>query len=493
MNVVDLHTLVEIYSTDKKLFERFSEVHNIDIRLHEMEGITILLSMFSVEERLILFNDYLVGYKIKQIGKEFDLLRVGDDSIVNIELKSQLNIDDIKEQCQKNYYYLSSISRPLEIITFVSSNHQFYKFNPVDDSISELAFLEFKKLITKEDKTSKNLDELFEPKNYLVSPFNSPQSFLKNEYFLTKHQKDILLFVMQSGKKVFSIEGGPGTGKTLLLYTIAKEFIKADYDVTIIHCGYLNAGQYSLKKEGYNIVSVKEAEYWLNNVSSYSIILVDESQRLKSSQLEYIFQKQVNSNCFLVLSHDQKQVLSNWEEKEAISTLIKEKIAKKEHFKLNDKIRTNPELADFIQYLLKVWEKPKHYAKDQKIEYSFVSNYEKAKQLATLLKRKGWEIINPTPSSYNREIHDDYIIGGELNAHKVIGQEFENVVLIIPESYYYNENGELKFGSRSYYGAEKMFYQAITRTRDKLHLIIVNNLDILERVLDYEKQRRGIE
>lgn len=33
------------------------------------------------------FDGYYVGYAIKQIGKEFDLLRFGDDKILNIELK----------------------------------------------------------------------------------------------------------------------------------------------------------------------------------------------------------------------------------------------------------------------------------------------------------------------------------------------------------------------------------------------------------------------
>ncbi|MDD2357016.1 MAG: hypothetical protein PHX13_03785 [Thiovulaceae bacterium] len=36
-----------------------------------------------------IFENYYLNYEIPQIGKEFDLLRIGTDSIINIELKSE--------------------------------------------------------------------------------------------------------------------------------------------------------------------------------------------------------------------------------------------------------------------------------------------------------------------------------------------------------------------------------------------------------------------
>ena len=49
----------------------------------------------SVNSSLELFDGYYVGYSIKQIGKEFDLLRFCDDAIINIELKGELD-EDVK-------------------------------------------------------------------------------------------------------------------------------------------------------------------------------------------------------------------------------------------------------------------------------------------------------------------------------------------------------------------------------------------------------------
>ena len=38
------------------------------------------------------FDGFYVSYSILQIGKEFDLLRFGDDYVLNIEIKSELKI-----------------------------------------------------------------------------------------------------------------------------------------------------------------------------------------------------------------------------------------------------------------------------------------------------------------------------------------------------------------------------------------------------------------
>ncbi|MGJ0351659.1 hypothetical protein NG773_11090, partial [Aliarcobacter cryaerophilus] len=36
-----------------------------------------------------LFDNYYINYKIPQLGKEFDLLRIGTEIVINIELKSE--------------------------------------------------------------------------------------------------------------------------------------------------------------------------------------------------------------------------------------------------------------------------------------------------------------------------------------------------------------------------------------------------------------------
>jgi hypothetical protein len=46
-------------------------------------------------------------------------------------------------------------------------------------------------LVKQEIISLDNIDKLFNPSNYLVSPFNSTDRFIKNEYFLTNQQENI--------------------------------------------------------------------------------------------------------------------------------------------------------------------------------------------------------------------------------------------------------------------------------------------------------------
>ncbi len=67
----------------------------------------------------------LLGYTIKQINEEFDLLRFGDSYIFNIEVKSELKVTNkikkLLSQMRKNYYYLvQSILGCFDVYTDVS-------------------------------------------------------------------------------------------------------------------------------------------------------------------------------------------------------------------------------------------------------------------------------------------------------------------------------------------------------------------------------------
>ena len=82
--------------------------------------------------------------------------------------------------------------------------------------------------------------------------------------------------------------------------------------------------------------------------------------------------------------------------------------------------------------------------------------------------------------------HEIFYILGELNSHKVIGQEFDNVVAVIDESFHYNSSGFLET-KNTYYHSVKMLFQIMTRAKLKIHLVIYKNEEILERCLQILK------
>src|SRR5699024_1733614 len=122
-----------------------------------------------------------------------------------------------------------------------------------------------------------DIDDLFEPHKYLVSIFNDTDRFMDDEYFLTQQQKEFKKRILDSKAGVCLIEGKPGTGKSLLLYDIAKEMIK-NFKIVLIHCGQLNEGHLKLKMEyGWDILPAKDS----GSIANYEpeVVFIDECQR----------------------------------------------------------------------------------------------------------------------------------------------------------------------------------------------------------------------
>jgi len=214
-----------------------------------------------------------------------------------------------------------------------------------DDELEEVAFIKLAKLLHKQKLSNINdIDKLFNPSDYLVSPFNSTKKFIENKYFLTHQQESVkvkIIDVLEDNTKAnfFAVIGGAGTGKTLLTYDIAKEMIKNAKKVLVIHCGYLNDGQ-SILNSKYNWKIIEIKHYKNYKLSDYDLIIVDEAQRIYSNQFQDIVKKIEENNGNCIFSYDKVQILSTWEEKNNIDNQIN-KIPSIKSYKLSEKIRTN--------------------------------------------------------------------------------------------------------------------------------------------------------
>ena len=82
------------------------------------------------------YDGYFVSYSIKQIGKEFDLLRISSDYIINIELKSRpVSTEAIKKQLIQNRYYLSMLGKTIYSYTYISSENRLVRLSNTDKII----------------------------------------------------------------------------------------------------------------------------------------------------------------------------------------------------------------------------------------------------------------------------------------------------------------------------------------------------------------------
>ena len=335
-------------------YKNFLAHYGIEIKNEEVNDLKSLITILNDRDGIkSIFNQFYVGYKIPQIAKEFDLLRFGEDSIINVEVKNSSTEDRILEQLKRNRYYLSFLNKEIHNFTFVENFKKLYQLN--DDVLVEVNFIDLAKLLYEQEVTNiDDIDKLFNPSNYLVSPFNSTENFIENKYFLTQQQETVkgkILTVLGDNTKAnfFAVIGGAGTGKTLLTYDIAKEMINKVEKVLVIHCGYLNDGQKTLNsKYNWKIIEIKHYKNY--KLSDYDLIIVDEAQRIYSNQLENIVKKIQDSNGNCIFSYDKVQILSTWEEKNNIDNKIN-KIPSIKSYKLSEKIRTNKEIASFIKML----------------------------------------------------------------------------------------------------------------------------------------------
>ena len=198
-----------------------------------------------MSKNIALFDKFFIGYSIPQIGKEFDLLRIDKETVVNIEIKKKSTKEKIIAQLSKNKYYLNFLKRNTYCCTYVSDEKKLYTLYDTEN-LEEVDLTQLLNMLASQSVAKiNNLDIYFNPSNYLVSPFNSTQEFINGAYFLTTHQErienEILKQLKLSGYSILSIKGGAGTGKTLLTYDIAKKVLRKK-EVLVIHCGQLNKG-----------------------------------------------------------------------------------------------------------------------------------------------------------------------------------------------------------------------------------------------------------
>jgi len=444
------------------------------------------------------FDGYYVGFSIKQISKEFDLLRFSDDLVVNIELKSALELDASKKirkistQMEQNCYYLKSICRTVLVYTYIE-NDSLYKYDPVN---KKAIITDFSDIIANLTAQSVNYsidpDKLFVPSNYLISPFNSTLRFIRDEYFLNGTQqnikKDVLKSITDNKQEYFCISANAGTGKTLLMYDIAKTTQRRDMSTVVIHCGKLNAGQERLNAEfGWNIKSIRSITC---TSISYQVqkttvaIFIDESQRIREYQLKMIIDRAMDLKIPIIFAYDKKQYLKGGETTDIFNYLTfnyPELTAVKKT--LTNKIRTNEEMASFITNLFNIG-KSNSSLNYENVTIEYFDDFENAKRyMIYLCDNRGWRGITYTGSAHYTESISQVANICVTNAHDVIGQEFDKVVFVMDKNFRYGEDGKLQ-ASTTFYSVEGMLYQIVTRVVNELKIIVLDNPELYGKLLE---------
>ena len=127
---------------------------------------------------------FFYSFQIPRLGKEFDLLQIKEDQIVNIELKSGVVSDEaICRQLLQNRYYLSVLGRTIHSYTYISSQNRLVRLTN-HDHIAEADWDELCRALKRESPDyDGNIEELFRAELYLISPLREPERFFTERIF----------------------------------------------------------------------------------------------------------------------------------------------------------------------------------------------------------------------------------------------------------------------------------------------------------------------
>lgn len=489
MDSINLYALTRVKDN-----ERFSEYEYVlskrtglqKTRIRERESLVVLVrELIKAGASITELDDFFYSYTIAHISKEFDLLKIASNRklILNIELKSEdVGAERIKQQLVRNRYYLSPVTTNVISYTYILNTDTLYKLEDSDKLVMSDFFNLVKDMQSIKKCMKYDIESLFKAKDYLISPVNSPEKFARHQYFLTNQQEAMsrkLLYSLESnnGRRYYSVKGEAGTGKTLLLYDTVRKLPKESAKC-VIHFGRRTPNIDILQNTIDNTVIITSKDFTKKEmIKDFDYILVDETQRIHDEQFEWL----VNcENVSIVMFYDCEQILSKHEQLRAMDKKI-EKLSEEKYF-LSDRIRTNAELSEFVRNMFDLTKQGRGYNYDC-VTLCYANSFKEFKKLKAYYRSKQYIYID-YEKSY-KSINEKYK-GRQFNAYKFIGKEFDKVLAVIDNKFTYNEYGEL---TADYNGAdedilEKFLYQGVTRARDKLCIIVLDNEEVFKKLLD---------
>ena len=224
-------------------------------------------------------------------------------------------------------------------------------------------------------------------------------------------------------------------------------------------------------------------------LSDYAFVLVDESHRIYPHQFNDICSEASSSGQVCIFSSDPEQVLSSAEKRNNIVDKIRNLDLSGE-YQLSVKIRMNQELHSFILQMKDLKHRPKKTMDYPNVDLLYANTTGEAQTLIEYYRNNGYIFINYSKSNHNHSPYEQY--EEDYDTHHVIGQEFDKVVMLMDQSFYYDENGILQGVPHPNpdYLYPNLFYQGITRVREKIALIVVNAPTLMSKIVSIVEDKK---
>ncbi|MBR3200631.1 MAG: hypothetical protein IKG17_04750 [Mogibacterium sp.] len=477
---------------DERLFNimekhEASDHDNHRIRIHEIDSLRILTDALAGQGIKVRDTDgFYFGFVIPLVGKEFDLVKVTNKYCLNIELKSQdVGEDQILAQLRKNRHYLTLLGRDLMLFTVVTDTLACYRLTD-DNELEPTDISEIAKAVRKcRAAYHGNIVKLFRASEYLISPEENPDKFLQGQYFLSPAQDYVKAELLRdiastSYCAFFHIYGRPCTGKTLLIYDLAKHLSGSGR--TLITCGEEPGGgliSISESIENLDFISVSDIVS-SDRISGYDFILVDEALRIDPVTFDIIINAAETYEQVCIFSTDPSAVLTDPEQENDIAGRI-HSLGLAGEYELSERLRLNMEIQTFLRKLKHLECKTEKNYEFEHISVNYANNADEARKIINYYRKKGYVFINA-----HRHSDDPFADLEESFRHRhIAGREYNSVVMLMDSSFEYDDAGYL-MGIPKPDPAQpypNIFYPGITRVREHLALVILDAPELLSNIL----------
>lgn len=412
-------------------------------------------------------DGFVISYMIERICKEFDLIKMDDNAIINIEMKLSNRGDKIKQVVQ-NYNLLSNQYpfHSIIIYSYIKENNMILKYNIESKELVESTFIELNEDLEKvENYRIPNI-------NFNIkSIYQNPNFFLEGSYFLSNSQEDIKKEILKNDSGVFAINGCGGTGKSLLALDLYKTLRETKDTVFLVPF----AQQKIIDEELTEKMNIRTERYY-RDTTIKEVIIVDEAQRIKYFRL-----KDLQKRCkYLVLFYDEYQDIDDVGQIQIFLEDCRPSLIEK---KLKQVIRNDNTMDRFARKICG-YKKNKFEFKtfdDEKINIYMISEFEKLD-----INKDDYKIIEPSKSKmtttcesicFNKKCFSLKQRFQNEIVHFEIGKEYKNVLLYLCNGYCVKNNKiDMKLPV-SYGSIRNQIYTIISRAVERI-IIICDDIEL---------------
>ncbi len=432
--------------------------------MNDAEGLKSLIPYIYDNNR----KGFVISYMIERLCKEFDLLKIGDSTIVNIEIKLSNRQDKLK-QAKQNYELLQNqySEYNINVYSYVQKDNRFFKYNHNMNDLIET------------DNHSLNAD-LVNIKNVEIPNINiniknvydEPEFFLENKYVLSNSQENIKEKILNKNSGIYAVSGSGGTGKTLLALDIYKSLFNNKIDVCFLVPFAENIISSKLLQE----MEIRMAKYFPIDGEKRETVIIDEAQRISYSHL-----KDIKNSCkYLIIFYDKNQDVDGIEGLEAFFDEYKDKVTSSN---IKQIIRND---STIDRYARKICGLRKSTAENKIFDPNKIAIYMHDEFENEYIPQGTYKLLEPTKSKYSTTCEDicltkhcvEFKKKLEKNIiHFEIGKEYENILIYLCNGYIIKDNKIDQIKPLCYGNLQNQIYTIISRATKKV-IFVCDDIEV---------------